>query len=97
LVTNPAEDDVFAAFARLLVDHGTSSIEELQRRLRVAYPKAVVHPRELVDEPFLIWYVYRDGHWVLPGTGSSVADLDPAGAPDVGYRKRPQVNRVVNP
>ena len=83
LVMNPAEDDVFTAFADLLVDHGASSAEELEQRLRVAYPDAVVHTRELADEPFLIWYVYRDGHWILTETPSSVARRDPPGVPDV--------------
>jgi hypothetical protein len=64
LVINPAEDAVFAAFSHVLVDHGADEIGQLQRRLRTVYPAAVVHMRELASEPFLIWYVYRDGHWV---------------------------------
>jgi hypothetical protein len=64
LVVNPPNDDVFGAFAQVLVDHGASSIGELERRLRPIYSKAVVHARELSSEPFVIWYVYRDGHWV---------------------------------
>jgi hypothetical protein len=73
LVANPAADEVFAGFAQLLVDHGARSVEELERRLRTSYPQAVVHARELAGEGILIWYVYRDGHWV----GSS-------GVPTVG-------------
>jgi hypothetical protein len=64
LVTNPARDHVFAAFARMLVDHGAASIEDLERRLRGVYPWAAVHARGLAAETVVIWYVYRDGHWV---------------------------------
>jgi hypothetical protein len=64
LVINPPEDDVFAAFAKVVVDDGVSSTGELERRLRPIYSKAVVHARELSSEPFVIWYVYRDGHWI---------------------------------
>jgi hypothetical protein len=63
LVLNPA-DDRFTASAQVLIDEGVVSIEEFQRRLRSAYPKAVVHARELAAESMLIWYAYRDGHWV---------------------------------
>jgi hypothetical protein len=64
LVVNPADDDVFCDFAQVLVNHGASSTGELQRRLRPIYSRAVVHARELSSEPFVIWYVYRDGRWV---------------------------------
>jgi hypothetical protein len=64
LVVNPAADRVFSEFARMIVDHGAGSTDELERRLRRLYPQAVVHARELVGEPILVWYVYRDGHWV---------------------------------
>jgi hypothetical protein len=64
LVVNPGDDGVFAAFARVLVDHGTASIAEFERRLKAVYPHAAVHARELAAEPLVIWYVYRDGHWV---------------------------------
>jgi hypothetical protein len=80
LVANPADDQVFAAFAQLVVDHGTSSITDFQRRLRTVYPHATVHARELAGEALLVWYVYRDGHWVRPsrldieGTGSRLLD-----------------------
>ena len=63
LVVNPADDGVFAAFAQALLDHGAATVAELERRLRSVYPGTVVHVRELVAEPVLIWYVYRDGRW----------------------------------
>ena len=59
----------------MLVNHGASTTGELERRLRPLYARAVVHARELSSEPFVIWYVYRDGQWVNPRH-----DVDPAGA-----------------
>lgn len=64
LVVNPADDDVFGDFAHVLLSHGASSTRELERRLRPLYAQAVVHARELSSEPFVVWYVYRDGQWV---------------------------------
>lgn len=64
LVVNPAADGVFVEFAETVVEHGVASPAELERRLRVVYPQAAVHRRELVAEPWDVWYVYRDGHWV---------------------------------
>jgi hypothetical protein len=64
LVVNPADDDGFGDFAQVLVSHGASTTGELERRLRPIYSRAVVHARELSSEPFVIWYVYRDGRWV---------------------------------
>jgi len=40
---------------------------ELELRLRRSYPDAVVRPRDLSNEPYVVWYVYRDGHWVASG------------------------------
>ena len=64
LVVNPATDGVFAAFVQLVVDDDAPSIADFERRVQALYPAAMVHARELADEPVLIWYVYRDGHWV---------------------------------
>ena len=64
LVVNPDDDDVFATYARVLVEDGAATIEEFERRLRTMYPGAAAHRRELVGEAVLIWYVYRDGYWV---------------------------------
>jgi hypothetical protein len=65
LIVNPTDDPVFAAFAQTLVDHGASSTAELERRLRDEYPRSTVHARELVGESAVIWYVYRDGRWIV--------------------------------
>ena len=40
LVVNPADDPLFAQYARILVDHGVSSMEELEHRLHTLYPTA---------------------------------------------------------
>jgi hypothetical protein len=82
LVVNPADDDVFGDFAQVLVNDGATSTGELERRLRPMYSRAVVHARELSSEPFVIWYVYREGRWV-PRTdpqapGARPDDVQPA-------------------
>jgi hypothetical protein len=74
LIVNPAADRVFAAFAAVLVEHGASSIGDLERRLRTMYPKATVHLRELTGERVIIWYVYRDGRWLDPRAVSTIAE-----------------------
>ena len=64
LVTNPADDETFATFAARFIADGVDGIDEFERRLRTAYPKAAVHARLLSGETLIVWYVYRDGHWV---------------------------------
>ena len=66
LVVNPVTDREFGAFAERQIQEGAVTVEELQARLRVRYPHAAVHRRELANEPITIWYVYRDGHWTNP-------------------------------
>jgi hypothetical protein len=73
LVTNPADDDGFAALAARFIDAGVDGIDELERRLRSVYPKTAVHARLLSGEPRLIWYVYREGRWI-DGRGPSRDD-----------------------
>lgn len=43
---------------------GRCSREDLEAILRTRYPDAVVRPRELEAEETVVWYVYRDGHWI---------------------------------
>lgn len=64
LVLNPRHDDAFEAAARGLAQNGLETPEALQEALRRTYPQALVRPRELSGEQVVIWYVYRDGHWV---------------------------------
>ena len=62
LVTNPVNDRVFATFAEQQLEDGMD-LTSFGARLRVRYPRAVVHSRDLAGEPTTVWYVYRDGHW----------------------------------
>ena len=68
LVLNPPDDDEFSSLAQELVSDGHHSVADFQNRLRSHFPTAIVRRRELVGEPTDTWYVYRDGHWVHPGT-----------------------------
>ena len=62
LVTNPADDHVFAASAAAALSDAATTAE-LEAALRKQYPNVLVRARALTGEP-LVWYVYRDGHWV---------------------------------
>jgi hypothetical protein len=64
LIINPRSDTAFVDAVQAAVD-GVDGPGELQRRLRERHPRAVVRPRDLSSEPVTVWYVYRDGHWVL--------------------------------
>lgn len=64
LLVNPRTDSEFATMARELLD--TSPEDDpvaLEQRLRERYPEASVHVRSLSNEPSIVWYLYRDGHW----------------------------------
>jgi hypothetical protein len=63
LVTNPADDGAFHDAAEAALQEG-QSVTDLQGILRGAYPLAVVRARDLAGERPVVWYVYRDGHWV---------------------------------
>jgi hypothetical protein len=63
LVISPSTDEIFAEYAKLAVERGATTIDDLERQLRTVYPRAAVHARELSGEPVVVWYVYRDGHW----------------------------------
>jgi hypothetical protein len=64
LFLNPTDDSEFAAEVERAMGEGIVEAADLQKRLRAAYPRALVRPRGLANEPFVVWYVYRDGHWV---------------------------------
>jgi hypothetical protein len=68
LVVNPRTDASFVEFVRERFD-GTLPDDPiaLQSRLRERYPEAVVRVRVLANEPSVVWYVYRDGHWTTAG------------------------------
>jgi hypothetical protein len=62
LVLNPGTDERFVSLACGMAAAARAP-HELQRRLRDAYPGAVVRRRELSGERLDTWYVYRDGSW----------------------------------
>ena len=68
LVLNPPDDQDFRARAIGLVDGGVLGPTKLEEALRRTFPDAIVRPRELAGERTSIWYVYREGHWVRPGS-----------------------------
>jgi hypothetical protein len=63
---NPSDDEAFAAAVARVLATGLRDAAVFQERLRDSYPGALVRPRDLADEPFVVWYVYRDGRWVPP-------------------------------
>jgi hypothetical protein len=63
---NPSDDPAFAADVGRLLASGLRDAAELQHRLRDTYAGALVRPRDLAHEPFVLWYVYRDGRWIPP-------------------------------
>jgi len=68
LLVNPRTDTEFAALSREF--HDASSGDDpaaLERQLRKRYPNATVHVRVLANEPTVVWYLYRDGHWTRSG------------------------------
>jgi hypothetical protein len=62
LIVNPIGDRAFAEEVRRQAVN-VHDPRQLQAQLRRMYPDAVVRPRELSGERFVVWYVYRDGHW----------------------------------
>ena len=65
LHVNPDSDTDFVACVDRVGVRAMSPLH-LQRHLRLIYPSAVVHRRELSGELVEIWYVYRDGSWTDP-------------------------------
>jgi hypothetical protein len=61
---NPSDDHVFAAAVARLVDAGLRDAETVQGELRAEFPDVLVRPRDLAHEPYVVWYVYRDGRWI---------------------------------
>ncbi len=67
LFLNPADDLDFVDEVERAMAEGFEAAADLELRLRRTYPHAVVRPRDLSNEPFVVWYVYRDGHWIASG------------------------------
>jgi hypothetical protein len=64
VVANPPGDRAFRRLIDGFLLPAGGRPEELEAILRTRYPEAVVRPRGLSGEPFEVWYVYRDGHWI---------------------------------
>ncbi len=69
LIINPRSDHEFVERARAAAADGADDPATLADQLRVWYPAVVVRPRELSSEPVIVWYVYRDGHWIPEQSG----------------------------
>jgi hypothetical protein len=67
IVANPADDAAFRSSAERLVAAGVTTTDALARALRSTYPRVVVRARDLANEEFDAWYVYRDGTWTRSG------------------------------
>ena len=61
---NPVDDVEFERAVAAAMNHAPEDPSELETILRAAYPRAVVRPRGLTGERGVVWYVYREGHWV---------------------------------
>ncbi len=64
LIINPAADHEFQQECQAALVEAGASPAALETALRLRYPHVVVRPRELSGETIIVWYVYRDGHWV---------------------------------
>jgi hypothetical protein len=64
LVINPIADASFVTACEAAMRTQPDRPDDLEARLRPAYPSVVVRPRALSGEITTVWYVYRDGHWV---------------------------------
>ncbi len=63
LVINPSDDVAFRDDVEAALEEG-QSVVDLQEILRPTYPRTVVRPRDLAGERPVVWYVYREGHWI---------------------------------
>ena len=63
LITNPADDVPFRDAVEAARREGQSPAD-LEAVLRSAYPRITVRARDLSGERSVVWYVYREGHWV---------------------------------
>ena len=64
MIINPPSDLEFVRACQTALAAAAGDALRLEVALRVLYPAAVVRPRGLSGETIVVWYVYRDGHWV---------------------------------
>ena len=67
LIVSPQDDAAFRRLAEEALAAGADTPRALQAAVRERYPNALVRARELTAEPGVMWYVYREGHWVPRG------------------------------
>ena len=65
IIRNPASDREFERAIEGALRAGVSGPAELEAQLRQLYPRALVRPRDLAEEPIHTWYVYREGRWIM--------------------------------
>ena len=70
IVANPARDHEFRELIDASLLSGARRPEDLEALLRTRYPLVTVRPRELAGERTVVWYVYRDGHWIRSDDGA---------------------------
>jgi hypothetical protein len=73
LITVPSTDRAFSEHVHHVHGSHIGSPADLERRLRRIFPRVVVRERNLSGEA-PSWYVYRDGGWRSPVSGSWWAD-----------------------
>ncbi len=64
----PQSDGRFERTAQAHASNGSDTPEKLQERLREEWPHSRVI-RGITDAQQERWYVYREGHWISPGSG----------------------------
>jgi PAS domain-containing protein len=68
ILTIPSADTAFRAHVQRIQSDGVETPDELERRLRLVFPRVVVRARSLTGEG-PAWYVYRDGGWRSSASG----------------------------
>jgi PAS domain-containing protein len=70
IITIPSSDAAFREHVQQLnAREPNGTVDNLQARLRMIFPRVVVRERSLSNEP-VAWYVYRDGGWRSQPTGT---------------------------
>jgi hypothetical protein len=64
-VNPPTDSRLRETLDELLDRHDPETPAELQALARPEYPRLVVRARQLEHESTVVWYVYREGYWVL--------------------------------
>jgi len=76
LVVSPQDDAAFRRLAEEALAAGADTPRALEAAVRERYPNVVVRARDLTAEPGVMWYVYREGHWIPRGGGKEREQRD---------------------